>query len=92
MPSYVIVAVVCANRQSFWVVVNFLIDALLLTALSLRVAGMRLDLDDDAKANLMKRSFQVLSCAAPLIWMKLFTVFEAYKTVGVLEVVVFRML
>lgn len=38
------------------------------------------------------KSFQVLSCAAPLIWIRLLTVFDGFKVVGTLQVVVFRML
>jgi len=48
-------------------------DGLLLSAFALRVAGIRVDLQDDPKqaAHLQLKSFQVLSCVAPLIWMKL---------------------
>lgn len=47
-------------------------DALLLAAFSLRVAGLRIDQIDREKAqNLHFKSFQTLSCAAPLIWLKL---------------------
>lgn len=64
----------------------------MITAFSLRVAGIRLDSDSEERKNLHYRSFQVLACVAPLIWLRLITVFEGFKTVGVLQVVVFRML
>lgn len=48
-------------------------DGLLLSAFVLRVMGIRIDLQDDPKqaTQLQLKSFQVLSCVAPLIWMKL---------------------
>lgn len=78
--------------QSFWTVIAFLTDVLILTAFSLRIAGLRLDSDSEERANLHLHSFQVLACVAPLIWLRIITVFEGFKTVGVLQVVVFRML
>ncbi|WVF67133.1 hypothetical protein IAT40_001878 [Kwoniella sp. CBS 6097] len=86
-----------ANRPlatiGFWTVVNLLTDGLLLSAFALRVAGLTLDSSKEKQAELLHfRSFQVLACVAPLIWMKLLTVFDGYKTVGTLQVVVTRML
>jgi hypothetical protein len=77
---------------SFWTIIAFITDALVITAFSLRVAGIRLDTDSEERKHLHYRSFQVLACVAPLIWLRLVTVFEGFKTVGVLQVVVFRML
>ncbi|BEJ15939.1 hypothetical protein CspHIS471_0505440 [Cutaneotrichosporon sp. HIS471] len=77
---------------NFWSIIALITDALIIVAFSLRVAGIRLDSDSEERANLHYRSFQVLACVAPLIWLRLITVFEGYKTVGVLQVVVFRML
>ncbi|KAK8861535.1 hypothetical protein IAR55_002357 [Kwoniella newhampshirensis] len=77
----------------FWTVVSFLTDGLLLTAFGLRVAGLSLEPTREKDAQMLHfRSFQVLACVAPLIWMKLLTVFDGYKTVGTLQVVVSRML
>ncbi|WRT65647.1 uncharacterized protein IL334_002592 [Kwoniella shivajii] len=77
----------------FWTIVNFLTDGLLLSAFALRIAGLSLDPSkDDQASTLHFRSFQLLACVAPLIWMKLLTVFDGYKTVGSLQVVVTRML
>ncbi|WVR03896.1 hypothetical protein IAU60_000895 [Kwoniella sp. DSM 27419] len=86
-----------ANRPlatiGFWTVVNFFTDGLLLSAFALRVAGLSMAASKDKQAgNLHFRSFQVLACAAPLLWMKLLTVFDGFKTVGTLQVVVARML
>ncbi|KIR69162.1 calcium activated cation channel [Cryptococcus bacillisporus CA1873] len=77
----------------FWTIVNFITDCFLLTAFGLRVAGLSLAASKDEQAQLLHfRSFQVLSCVAPFIWMKLLTVFDGSKTVGTLQVVVARML
>ncbi|TYJ58757.1 hypothetical protein B9479_000593 [Cryptococcus floricola] len=77
----------------FWTVVNIIIDVLLVTAFGLRVAGLSVDPSDtDTSQHLHFRSFQVLSCVAPFIWMKLLTVFDGFQTVGTLQVVVSRML
>ncbi|OWZ56704.1 calcium activated cation channel [Cryptococcus neoformans var. grubii Br795] len=79
----------------FWTIVNLITDCLLLTAFGLRVAGLSLDASKDDQAQLLHfRSFQVLSCVAPFIWMKLLTVFDGFKieSVGTLQVVVARML
>ncbi|WWC87828.1 uncharacterized protein L201_002720 [Kwoniella dendrophila CBS 6074] len=77
----------------FWTIVNLLTDGLLLSAFALRVAGLSLASDKEEEASMLHfRSFQVLACVAPFIWMKLLTVFDGYKTVGSLQVVVTRML
>ncbi|WVO13318.1 hypothetical protein L204_100932 [Cryptococcus depauperatus] len=77
----------------FWTVVNIITDCLLLTAFALRMAGLFIDTkQSDQSQSLHFRSFQVLSCVAPFIWMKLLTVFDGFKTVGTLQVVVTRML
>ncbi|KAK4688082.1 hypothetical protein P7C73_g2044, partial [Tremellales sp. Uapishka_1] len=75
----------------FWTVVQFVIDVLLLSAFAMRLAGLNV-VDNEQAKSLQFKSFQVLSCAAPLIWMKLFTVFDGFQIVGVLQVIVFRML
>ncbi|GMK55778.1 hypothetical protein CspeluHIS016_0208340 [Cutaneotrichosporon spelunceum] len=77
---------------NFWTIIALITYGLIAAAFSLRVAGVRLDEDSEERKNLHYRSFQVLACVAPLLWLRLITVFEGYKTVGVLQVVVFRML
>ncbi|ORX33691.1 calcium activated cation channel [Kockovaella imperatae] len=78
---------------NFWTIINFLTDGLLVSAFVLRVIGLTLDQEKDDQAQYLQfKSFQVLSCVAPLIWIKLLTVFDGFKVVGTLQVVVFRML
>ncbi|KAI5450878.1 Calcium channel yvc1 [Naganishia albida] len=74
---------------SFWTLVNFTIHGLLLTALGFRIASLYMR-DDDYADQLHLRSYQILSCVAPLIWMKLVTVFDGFKIIGVMQIVVFR--
>lgn len=76
---------------NFWTIVNFTTDCLLLSAFGLRVAGVQVK-DESKSMDLHLKSFQVLSCVAPLIWMKLLTVFDGLKVIGSLQIVVFRML
>ena len=58
--------------QGFWTVISFVTDILLLSAFSLRIAGLSLGQDSNEQAQQLHfKSFQVLSCAAPLIWVKL---------------------
>jgi hypothetical protein len=64
----------------------------MLVSFGLRIAGMFQGLKSSSRGHYHLLSFQVLSVAAPLIWIRLLTVFEGYSTVGVLQVVVFRML
>lgn len=64
----------------------------MLVSFGFRIAGMVHGLNTESRAHYHLLSFQVLSIAAPLIWIRLLTVFEGYSTVGVLQVVVFRML
>jgi hypothetical protein len=51
-------------------VINFVTDIILLTAFTLRIIGLFFD-NDDMEQSYHFRSFQVLSCVAPLIWVKL---------------------
>jgi hypothetical protein len=65
--------------KGFWTVVNFLTDGLLLSAFALRIAGIVMNPGQQEKAqNLHFKSFQILSCVAPLIWIKLVCV--SYRT------------
>ena len=59
-------------EQGFWTVINFLTDGLLLSAFAIRIAGIYMDETLSKRAQeLHFKSFQVLSCVAPLIWIKL---------------------
>ncbi|KAJ9108163.1 hypothetical protein QFC20_003524 [Naganishia adeliensis] len=75
---------------SFFVDVNFTIHGLLLTALGFRIASLYMH-DDKFADQLHLRSYQILSCVAPLIWMKLITVFDGFKIIGVMQIVVFSL-
>ncbi|KAJ7572505.1 hypothetical protein C8J56DRAFT_989280 [Mycena floridula] len=75
---------------TFWNIVSFLTDSLLMTAFVFRLIGLRSN-GDQATA-VRTTSFQVLSFVSPLIWMKLITVFDGYKYVGMMQICVARML
>lgn len=76
---------------SFWLMVSVITDALLITAFTLRIVGIALA-DEDTAAQFKLESFQVLSCIAPLIWMRLITVFDGFKYIGTMQICVARML
>ncbi|EJD53958.1 calcium activated cation channel [Auricularia subglabra TFB-10046 SS5] len=75
----------------FWTIVSLMTDALLLIAFSLRLAGLWIT-DTQLSYWYHYNSFKVLSCVAPLIWMKLITVVEGYKYIGTMTICVARML
>jgi hypothetical protein len=52
----------------------------------------RLRIAEEPSAAHRLLSFQFLSCVSPFIWIKLVTIFDGWKTVGSLQIVVFRML
>ncbi|KAG9037681.1 hypothetical protein FRB95_004527 [Tulasnella sp. JGI-2019a] len=75
----------------FWHFVSIFTDTLLITAFSFRIVGISLpNLDEAAQYKL--KSFQILSCVAPLIWMKLITVVDGFKYIGTMQICVARML
>ncbi|CAE6444243.1 unnamed protein product [Rhizoctonia solani] len=76
---------------NFWRVVSLLTYSLLITAFVLRIWGLYAP-DDDQSSSMKLKSFQVLSCVSPLIWMKLITVVEGFKYVGTMQICVSRML
>ncbi|KAF8499987.1 calcium activated cation channel [Gautieria morchelliformis] len=78
-----------AGFMNFWTVISVATLALLVTAFVLRVIGIVTD-DENGLQHL--RSFQVLSCVAPLIWMRLITVFDGAKYIGTMQICVGRML
>ncbi|ORY54375.1 hypothetical protein BCR35DRAFT_296731 [Leucosporidium creatinivorum] len=79
------------SSLSFWLVVNFSIYALLTVAFVYRVADLATH-DSHRSTQLRLVSFQWLSSAAPLIWMKLLTIFDLYQYFGTLQIVTFRMM
>ncbi|GJE84360.1 calcium activated cation channel [Phanerochaete sordida] len=74
----------------FWNFVSSSIDALLVAAFCLRMAG--LSSHGEQYTQFRIKSFQVLSFVAPLIWMKLIPIFDGYKYVGTMQICVARML
>ncbi|KAF5363683.1 hypothetical protein D9756_000150 [Leucocoprinus leucothites] len=76
---------------SFWNIIAIATDMLLIAAFVFRVIGMN-TANDDAGAYWRLYSFQVLSCVAPFIWMKLVTIFDGYKYIGTMQICVARML
>ncbi|KAJ7682507.1 calcium activated cation channel [Mycena polygramma] len=87
---YKLLKFVTYKAYNFWMIVAFVTDGILTAAFALRVAGMT-GHEDQASA-LRLKSFQVLSFAAPLLWMKIITVFDGYKYVGTMQICVARML
>ncbi|KAJ6515603.1 calcium activated cation channel [Mycena sanguinolenta] len=87
---YKLVKFVSYKAYNFWMIVAFVTDGILTAAFALRVAGFTGPQDKAATFRLM--SFQILSFAAPLLWMKLVTVFDGYKYVGTMQICVARML
>ncbi|KAJ7068566.1 calcium activated cation channel [Mycena amicta] len=75
---------------NFWAIVSLLTDGILATAFVLRVIGMTGPEDKAAPWRL--NSFQILSFAAPLLWMKIITIFDGYQYVGMMQICVARML
>lgn len=65
----------------FWTIVNIMTDSLLTSAFILRVVGIASS-SDEATARFRLLSFQTLSVAAPLLWMKIITIFDGWKVVG----------
>ncbi|KAJ3929626.1 MAG: calcium activated cation channel [Lentinula lateritia] len=90
-PLYKLLRFVTWRAFSFWNIVAFLTNSLLLAAFILRIIGLHDNTDYSAKLRL--NSFQVLSFVAPFIclcW--LITVFDGYKYVGMMQICVARML
>ncbi|KAL7282554.1 hypothetical protein ACG7TL_004025 [Trametes sanguinea] len=85
-----ILTLVSWRAFGFWHVISFVTDCLLTAAFILRVGGIASH--GDQAASLRLRSFQCLSCAAPLLWMKLIPIFDGYKFVGTMQICVARML
>ncbi|CAE6411686.1 unnamed protein product [Rhizoctonia solani] len=76
---------------TFWRVVSLITYSLLIAAFVFRVWGLYAP-DDDQSSALKLKSFQLLSCVSPLIWMRLITVVEGFKYVGTMQICVSRML
>ncbi|KAJ7752751.1 calcium activated cation channel [Mycena maculata] len=88
---YKLLKFVTYKAFNFWMIVAFLTDGILTAAFVLRIVGMR-DTNDDEGTNFRLTSFQILSFAAPLMWIKIVTIFDGYKYVGTMQICVARML
>lgn len=75
---------------AFWDFVAVITDGILLAAFVLRVSGLASH--EGERDQFRLHSFQVLSCVAPFIWMKLLTVFDGFKYIGTMQICVARML
>ncbi|KAI1796187.1 calcium activated cation channel [Ganoderma leucocontextum] len=77
---YKLITLVSWRALGFWNIVSFAADCLLTVAFALRVAGIAA-INDQAQSDALRyRSFQCLSFAAPLLWMKLIPIFDGYKS------------
>ncbi|KAJ3505660.1 hypothetical protein NLJ89_g7303 [Agrocybe chaxingu] len=87
---FTLLRLVTYRAFTFWSAIAFITDSLLLSAFTLRIVGLHATGENSSMMHL--RSFQVLSCVAPFIWMKLLTVFDGYKYIGTMQICVARML
>ncbi|KAI0720322.1 calcium activated cation channel [Cerioporus squamosus] len=87
---YKLLTLVSWKTFGFWNVVSFVTDCLLTAAFVLRMGGIAST--GDHATNLRLRSFQCLSLAAPLLWMKLIPIFDGFKFVGTMQICIARML
>lgn len=76
---------------SFWVVVDFVTDALFVTAFAFRVAGWAAR-SQERSDELQLLAFQFLSCVAPFLWMLLLKVLDGSQYIGIIQLVLLRML
>ncbi|KAG8799730.1 hypothetical protein FRC20_004856 [Serendipita sp. 405] len=75
----------------FWTVVGLLTNGLLITAFVLRIMGIATH-DMHKSEDWHFRSFQVLACVSPFIWMRVVTVVDGLKYIGTMQICVARML
>ncbi|ORY54360.1 hypothetical protein BCR35DRAFT_225762, partial [Leucosporidium creatinivorum] len=76
---------------TYWACINLMIYTFMSVALVYRIADMgTTDIHKSDHYRLL--SFQWLSCASPLVWSKLVTIFDIHPFFGTLQIVVFRML
>ncbi|KAG8756012.1 hypothetical protein FRC14_003435, partial [Serendipita sp. 396] len=75
----------------FWTVVGLFTNGLLITAFVLRIMGIATH-DMHKSEDWHFRSFQVLACVSPFIWMRVVTVVDGLKYIGTMQICVARML
>lgn len=76
---------------TFWTIVNVITYLLLTFSFSLRVAGIY-SVDEQSRDSLHMLSFEFLSMASPLIWIKLLPIFDLFLWIGTMELVIIRMI
>lgn len=76
---------------TFWTCVSLLIYSIAFVALGYRIADLATH-KEKAALHYRLLSFQILSCAAPLVWAKLLTVFDLFSFFGSMQIVVGRMM
>ncbi|TIA90235.1 hypothetical protein E3P81_02567 [Wallemia ichthyophaga] len=76
---------------NFWTIVNVITYVILTLSFNLRVAGIY-SVDESDKDRLHMLSFEILSMASPLIWIKLLPIFDLFLYVGTMELVIIRMI
>ncbi|GAA5971515.1 hypothetical protein JCM3765_001224, partial [Sporobolomyces pararoseus] len=75
----------------FWQIVNYMIYALCIVAFAYRCADWG-TISRERSDRFRMLSFQFLSCAAPLVWAKVLTIFDLFQFFGTLQIVTWRML
>ncbi|GAA5881654.1 hypothetical protein JCM16303_005529 [Sporobolomyces ruberrimus] len=75
----------------FWQIINYMIYALSIVAFAYRCADWGTT-SHERSDRFRMLSFQFLSCAAPLVWAKVLTIFDLFQFFGTLQIVTWRML
>ncbi|TIA88992.1 hypothetical protein E3P99_02276 [Wallemia hederae] len=76
---------------TFWTIINVVTYVLLTLSFSLRVAGIYSG-NEHSRDSLHMLSFEFLSMASPLIWIKLLPIFDLFLWIGTMELVIIRMI
>lgn len=75
----------------FWTIIGLITNGLLIAAFVLRIMGIASH-DQTKSDNWHFRSFQVLACVSPFIWMRVITVLDGFKYIGTMQICVARMM
>ncbi|KIJ56958.1 hypothetical protein M422DRAFT_23093 [Sphaerobolus stellatus SS14] len=78
-----------AGIASFWTIISIITMSLLTAAFVYRLIGI---FGNDPNGQTHILSFQILSCVAPFIWMRLITIFDGMKYIGTMQICVGSML
>ncbi|KAH8913540.1 hypothetical protein BT69DRAFT_1366207, partial [Atractiella rhizophila] len=91
MLGYFVEECTSVRALGFWTFINLMIYTLLTAALCYRLADLGTN-DPDKTRKYRQLSFQLLSSAAPLVWVKLLTIFDLYTYFGTMQIVLARMM